>query len=196
MAKQTITADDVMALDDYLAVRRERRSAMAEVKRKRRLAVGPDMTFYFESRETILHQIHEMLAIEKGGPEQLADELDAYGPLVPQGRDLVATVMVEIPDEARRRATLATLGGFEETLTLTFAGHTVRAEAEQDVDRTTAEGKASSVQFVHFPMSDEQARQFRQPGCEVVVAVNHPAYRHMMIMPEEMRRVLAEDLAA
>jgi hypothetical protein len=194
MAKHAITADDVMALDDYLAVQRERRTTMAAVKRQRRLAVGPDMTFHFENTATLLHQVHEMLAIEKGGAAQLEDELRAYNPLVPQGRELVATVMVEIGDEARRRATLARLGGFEETLSLSFAGHTVSAQAEEDVDRTTAEGKASSVQFVHFAMTEEAASALKVTGCEIVVAVAHPAYRHMTVMPEEMRAALVQDL--
>ncbi len=134
-----------------------------------------------------------MLFIEKGGEAQIADELSAYNPLVPKGRELVATVMFEIDDPVRRAAFLAKLGGVEETAFLRLAGETIQGVPEADVDRTSAQGKASSVQFIHFPFSDEQAEAFRRPGAEVVVGFGHPQYGHMAVLPEAVRQALAED---
>src|SRR5690606_12633858 len=96
-------------------------------------------------------QIQEMLYIERGGDAQLTDELAAYNPLIPQGRELVATFMIEIEDEARRRRILAKLGGIEKTITLEIDGAAIQAVPEADQERTTATGKTSSVHFLHFP---------------------------------------------
>ncbi len=197
MALRTeITRDDIMPMADYEAVRKERRTAMAGVKRHRRMEVGPFATFYFESFETMLHQIHEMLFIERGGEEQIADELAAYNPLVPNGRELVATIMLEIDDRTRRQAALSRLGGIEETVVLSVAGDEIKGVAADDVDRTTADGKASAVQFVHFPFTDAQIAAFRAPGTQVVLGFRHQAYQHMAVMPEEVRAALGQDFAA
>ena len=111
--KRRITRADIIPLDEYTRTRRERRKAVTELKKKRRVEVGPFATFYFESYETMWHQIHEMLYIEKGGEQQISDELEAYNPLIPQGQELIATVMIEIEDPMRRARVLATLGGIE-----------------------------------------------------------------------------------
>ena len=91
MAKHEITRDDLMPMEDYAKGRADRRRAMSEIKRHRRLAVGPDATFYFECYDTMWHQVHEMLHIERGGVEQIKDELAAYNPLIPKGSELVAS---------------------------------------------------------------------------------------------------------
>ncbi len=195
MHKTEITRDDIMPLEAYLGIRREKRREVSGKKRNRRVAVGPYATFYFESYETMWFQVHEMLAIERGGEEQIADELEAYNPLVPKGRELVATVMFEIDDPVRRKAVLGKLGGVEETMTVTVDGEKIRARAEEDVDRTNAAGKASSVQFVHFDFTPEQIEKFRKPGTQVIVAIEHPHYGHMAIMPEEVREALSGDFA-
>jgi hypothetical protein len=140
-------------------------------------------------------QIHEMLFIEKGGDEQVADEISAYNPLIPKGRELVCTIMFEIDDEIRRHNFLSKLGGVEEKVFMRVGGEQIRGVSEADVDRTTADGKASSVQFVHFPFTDAQIAAFKQPGAEIVIGFDHPAYGHMAIMPETMRAALAEDFA-
>ena len=193
--KHEITRADIMALSDYTKVRAERRKSIAETKRNRRVRVGPYATFYFESFETMLHQVHEMLAIEKGGDEQLQDELAAYNPLVPKGTELVATVMFEIPDADERKTVLAKLGGVEETFVLDVAGERIKGAPEEDVDRTNAAGKASSVQFVHFPFTAEQIKRFKAPGARVAIAIEHPAYAHRTEMPEAVRNALAGDFA-
>ena len=188
-----ITPADIMPMDDYAAVRAERRKAMGEFKKNRRVAVGPDATFYFESYDTMFHQIHEMLFIEKGGDGQIADELSAYNPLIPNGRELVATLMFEIDEPVRRAAFLAGLGGVEETVSLAFEGETIEAVAEQDVDRTTAEGKASSIQFLHFPFTPGQIETFRAPGARITLGIGHAKYGHTAVLPDDVRSALAQD---
>jgi hypothetical protein len=191
---RAITRDDIISMEDFARLRADKRKALVPVKQKRRLPVGPDAMVYFESYETMWMQIHEMLFIEKGGEEQIEDELHAYNPLIPQGNELVATVMFEIDDPARRAAVLGRLGGVEETMSIEFDGEVIAGKAEEDVDRTTATGKASSVQFIHFPMTPAQAEKFKQPGTRVVVAINHKSYGHMAVMSEETRAELARDL--
>jgi hypothetical protein len=193
MAKRAITPADILPMADYAAERKALRADLVHKKKLRRIEIGPVATFYFESYETMWHQVHEMLHIEKGGEAQIADELSAYNTLIPQGQELVATVMFEIADEARRRAFLDRLGGVEHRMFLEIDGTRVRGQAEADVDRTTAAGKASSVQFVHFPLG-EAAAAFKRSGARVIVGIDHPAYSHMAVLPEEMRAALAEDL--
>ena len=191
--KREITRADIMALEDYKKARDERKRTVAELKKNRRVAVGPDATFYFESYDTMLHQVHEMLYIERGGDDQIADELAAYNPLVPNGWELVATLMFEIDEPDRRGKFLAGLGGVEETVSLSFAGQTVTARPEEDIDRTTVEGKASSVQFLHFPFTVEQVEKFRAPKTQVTLAIGHEKYRHRAVLLEDVRRALAQD---
>lgn len=188
-----ITEADILPLPDYIKVRAGRRTAMSALKKNRRLEVGPFATFYFESFDTMLHQMQEMLFIEKGGAEQIPDELAAYNPLIPNGHELTATVMIEIDDPLRRARVLASLGGIEHTMFIRFAGETVKGIAEDDQERTRADGKASSVQFVHFPFTADQIARFRASGTEVVVGFSHENYGHMAVMPETVRATLAKD---
>lgn len=189
-----ITRDDIMDMAQYATERKERRRAVTEAKKNRRVHVGPDATAYFENFDTMWHQIHEMLHIEQGGEEQIKDELSAYNPLIPKGRELVATLMFEIDDPVRRENFLAGLGGIEETVALEFDGELVKAEPEEDVDRTTADGKASSIQFLHFPFTDAQAEKFKTPDVSVVLSIGHEQYPHMTRLPEAVRAALAGDL--
>jgi len=188
-----ISPADILPMDAYAKIRAERRCLIAEAKANRRVAVGPDATFYFESHATMLHQIHEMLFVEKGGADQIAGEIAAYDPLVPKGANLSATFMIEIEDPVRRLATLMRLGGIEETVTLTFAGETVKAVAHDDAERTTEDGKTSSVHFFSFPFGAAQIAKFRKPGTEAVLAIRHPNYAHMAILSEATRAELAKD---
>lgn len=193
--KTEITRDDIMPMAEYANVRKERRSRMTDIKRNRRVHVGPDATFYFECYETMWHQIHEMLFIERGGDEQVADELSAYNPLIPNGSELVATLMFEIDDPVRRENFLAGLGGVEETVTISVGDETITAVAETDVDRTTADGKASSIQFLHFPFTPDQIAAFCEEGAKVTLGIGHPKYGHLAIMPEEVRKSLSGDFS-
>lgn len=191
--KREITREDILPLEDYTARRRELKRAVLEKKKHRRLDVGPVCSFYFESYDTMWLQVQEMLYIEKGGEEQLADELSAYNPLIPKGGELVATVMFEIDDEQRRKTFLAKLGGVEDTAFFQLGEEIVMGRPEEDVDRTNAAGKASSVQFIHFPFSAAQVEAFRRPGASVILGFKHAAYSHMTVLPEAVRSALAED---
>ncbi|MGB1005810.1 MAG: DUF3501 family protein [Thalassobaculaceae bacterium] len=189
-----LTRDDIMDMAAYGAIRMERRREIVADKKSRRVHVGPHATFYFENYWTMWLQVHEMLYIEKGGEAQIPDELSAYNPLIPKGRELIATVMFEIDDPAKRAAVLGQLGGVEETFFLSIDGAEVTATAETDVDRTSAEGKASSVQFVHFHLTDAQAAALKDGAGEVILGIKHPAYSHMTILPPATRTALAGDL--
>jgi len=194
MTKRQITSEDIMDLDAYLAIRKDKRREMSLIKKNRRVEVGPFATFYFESYETMWHQVHEMLAIEKGGAEQVPDELEAYNPLIPQGNELIATVMFEIDDRLRRKTVLSRMGGVEQNMYLEVNGERVSGQAEEDVDRTAADGKASSVQFVHFPLTPSQAVALKGKGARVIVGIDHQNYSHMAVMAEPTRDAVANDL--
>ena len=189
-----LTRDDIMDMAAYGAIRMERRREIVADKKNRRVHIGPHATFYFENYWTMWLQVHEMLYIEKGGEAQIPDELNAYNPLIPNGRELIATVMFEIDDPGQRAAILGQLGGVEETFFLSIDGAEVTATAETDVDRTSAEGKASSVQFVHFHLTDDQAAKLKGGAGEVILGIKHPAYSHMTILPPATRAALAGDL--
>ncbi|MFZ1414678.1 MAG: DUF3501 family protein [Defluviicoccus sp.] len=190
-----ITRADILPMPVYAKERAEQRRQMTELKRNRRLAVGPHVTFLFENFETMLHQIHEMLHIEKGGEAQIEDELAAYNPLIPDGRSLVATMLIEIEDPERRARLLASFGGIEETVGIGFDGDVVKAAPELDVERTTAEGKTSSVHFLKFFFTPAQIEVFRKPATRVVIGIRHPKYDHMAALPEAVRSELARDFA-
>ena len=191
--KTEITRDDVMDMAEYGAIRKERRRTLIEKKKLRRIAIGPDASAHFEDYDSMWLQVHEMLYIEKGGDEQLADELAAYNPLIPKGRELVCTVLFEVDDPDRRAQFLAGLGGIEKTMFIRVDGDEIVGTAEEDMDRTTAAGKASAVQFVHFPFTDAQVEAFRRRGAEIVVGFKHPAYGHMVKLSDETRAALAAD---
>jgi hypothetical protein len=193
MNLRKIDASAIVPLAEYSKQRGERRKRIADLKKDRRLEVGPFATFYFESYDTMLHQVHEMLFIEKGGAEQLPDELDAYNPLIPQGSELVATVMFEIDDPVRRARVLATLGGIEGRAFIRVGGETVRGVPEDDQERSREDGKASSVQFIRFPFTSAQAAAFKSGAGDVVVGFDHPGYGHMAVMPPAVRTALADD---
>ena len=194
--KREISRADILPLDVYARERAALRQNMIALKQTRRVHVGPFATFYFENYQTMWHQVHEMLYIEKGGEAQIADELRAYNPLVPKGDELVATVMLEIEEPVRRAQTLLRLGGIERHMFMTIGGDTIRAEAETDVERTKSDGKTSSVHFVRFRFAPAQIAKFRAANTQVVLGFDHPEYGHMAVLPEPTRAALAEDFAA
>ena len=176
--KREIQKEDIMPLDVYIKNRKEIRKNIVNFKKDRRIALGPYATFYFENYETMLAQVQEMLYIEKGGDEQLKDELIAYNPLIPNGKELTATLMFEIDNPVSRSAFLSKVGGIEEKVFIKIDGEFIKASPEKDVDRTSAEGKASSVQFIHFKFSDEQIQKFKSEGADVEIGINHKEYSH------------------
>ena len=176
--KRDIVKDDIMPLDVYTKNRKELRKSIVSFKKDRRIALGPYATFYFESYETMLAQVQEMLYIEKGGDEQLNDELTAYNPLIPNGNELTATLMFEIDNPVSRAAFLSKVGGIEEKIFIKIDGEIIKAIPEEDVDRTSAEGKASSVQFIHFKFNDEQIQKFKSNSSGVEIGIDHKEYSH------------------
>ena len=194
-AARRITRQDILPDAAFAPVRRERRAALLPVKRVRRVALGPICTLYFESFETMLFQVQEMLLTERGGEAQLADELAAYNPLIPQGRELVATAMFEIDEPVRREAALRSLGGVDQHFFLDVGGRRIAGVPESDTERTRDDGKTSSVHFIRFPFSDEDAAAFKQPGARVVAGCDHPNYGHLAVIGEASRAELAGDLA-
>jgi hypothetical protein len=176
--KRQIEKEDLMTADVYVENRKQIRKDLIEFKKNRRLALGPYATFYFESFETMVAQVQEMLHIEKGGDEQLKDELIAYNPLVPKGKELVATLMFEIDNPISRGAFLGKAGGIEEKIFMKIDNEEVKAIPEDDVDRTTAEGKASSVQFIHFKFNDDQIARFKLGSSNIELGINHKDYAH------------------
>jgi hypothetical protein len=193
--KTEITRADILPADVYGRERRALRADVVEMKKLRRVSVGPFATFYFENYRTMWHQVHEMLFIEKGGEGQIDDELSAYNPLIPKGSELVATVMLEIEDPVRRARALARLGGIERHIFVSVGGERIAARPEGEVERTKADGKTSSVHFVHFDFTPAQIARFRDTAHQIVVGIDHPEYSHMAVLSPAAREALARDFA-
>ncbi len=193
--KREIQKSDIMPLDAYIKDRKELRKNIVNFKKNRRVALGPYATFYFESYETMLAQVQEMLYIEKGGDEQLHDELIAYNPLIPNGKELTATLMFEIDNPISRAAFLGKVGGIEEMVFMKINGETVKAVPEEDVDRTSAEGKASSVQFIHFNFTDEQIQKFKSSDVNIELGMDHKEYSHTTKLSKENIASLTADFS-
>lgn len=193
MIKKQIHPTDILPNDEFVKIRNDYRKKIIEIKKNRRAPLGADVTFYFENYDTLLWQIQEMVYREKGGEKQILDELSAYNPLVPQGHELVATVMIEIDDPLRRNKTLHQLGHFEDHLVIRFASHQIKGQPETDTERTNEMGKTSSVHFIHWAFSKEQIEDFASPGCDVIIECTHPNYSQKALLPEATRQVLIKD---
>ena len=191
--KRLIQKEDIMPLDVYTKQRKELRKNIVEFKKDRRVPLGPYATFYFESYETMLAQVQEMLYIEKGGDEQLKDELSAYNPLVPNGKELTATLMFEIDNPVSRATFLGKVGGIEEKVYMKVDGDLIKAVPEEDVDRTSAEGKASSVQFIHFKFNDDQIEKFKSNISQIEIGIDHKEYSHSTKLHEQTVKSLLND---
>ena len=191
--KRTIQKEDIMSLEIYTSQRKEIRKKIVDFKKNRRVPLGPYATFYFESYETMLAQVQEMLYIEKGGDEQLKDELIAYNPLVPNGKELTATLMFEIDNPVSRAAFLGKVGGIEEKVYMKVDDELIKAVPEEDVDRTSAEGKASSVQFIHFKFNDDQIKKFKSGLSQIKLGIDHDEYSHTTKLNELTINSLVSD---
>jgi hypothetical protein len=191
--KKQIEKEDLLPSDVYAKSRKQIRKDLVEFKKNRRIALGPYATFYFESFETMVAQVQEMLHIEKGGDEQLKDELIAYNPLVPNGKELTATLMFEIDNPLSRGAFLGKVGGIEEKIFIKINDEIVKAVPEEDVDRTSAEGKASSVQFIHFKLNDDQISKFKSDSATIELGIDHKEYTHTTRLAENSVKSLCAD---
>jgi hypothetical protein len=194
-AERRIEPADLLPDSEFARIRKDRRAELLPIKRLRRIELGPVGTVYFECYETMLFQVQEMLLIEKGGAAQVPDELEAYNPLIPQGSELVATIMFEIDDEVRREATLARLGGVEDCFFIQIGADRIMGVPEGDIERTRDDGKASSVHFVRFPLTPDHVAKFRDPATAIAVGCSHERYSHQAGLSPATRAELSRDLA-
>jgi len=188
-----VTKDDLIPLEEYSRKRKTIRKEIVNYKKNRRVSLGPHANFYFESFKTMKAQIQEMLYIEKGGDEQLKDELAAYNPLVPKGNELVATLMFEIDNPVLRLDFLNKIGGIEKKTYIQVGTDKIIAVPEKDLDRTSSEGKASSVQFLHFNFSEQLIKNFKDIKNEIIIGIDHKIYNYMVKISEDTRNALIED---
>jgi len=191
---RNITAADILPLHRYEQVRAEKKREAIERKKLTRLSVGPHATVLFETWDSMWLQIHEMLRIEKGGEAQLADEIAAYGPMVPQGAELTATVLFEMDDPAKRAAFLRSIGGIESHIAIRVGDHVVKARPEGDVERTReSDGKASAVHFFHFNFPPEAVAAWTSGDGTAMLVIDHPNYGHAALFGGEARAFLAKE---
>jgi len=187
--------DDLFKLEDYATARADFRAKVLAHKRTRSVALGGHISLLFEDRLTVQYQIQEMLRVERifeAGAIQ--DELDAYNPLIPDGGNLKATMLIEYPDRDERVRRLAELRGVERLVRLEIGGHgSAVVHADEDLPRSN-DDKTSAVHFLRFELSAAQAQALRT-GASVALAVDHPAYTATTVLPEPTRRALAADLA-
>jgi hypothetical protein len=193
-SQRKIVPADILSDADYAAQRGALRKQTIAAKKNRRVEVGPFATFYFENYHSMWLQVQEMLRIEKGGAEQMRDEIEVYNPLIPQGQELIATLMLEIEDEKRRNAVLLTLGGIENTAFMEVNGERIQATPTDYEDRTTPDGKTSSVHWLRFALTPAQIAAFRR-GERTVLGIAHPHYGHMAILTAPVQEALAKDFA-
>ena len=197
--KRLLTPEDIIPTDVFCAQRNDFLNKLISVKKNRRIPIGPDATFYFENHLTLWWQVQEMLRVEKGGVEQLTDELSAYAPLLPKefpdgSMELVATFMIEIDDLELRFQTLSSLSGVERHIWMHINGTTIQAAPETDIDRTDENGKTSAVHFIRFRLKPEQIQQFHQQNQHIIIEITHPHYSHKTLLTENQREALTYDL--
>ena len=183
--QKKIDSSDLLDLTTYSKERKTIRKEVVAMKKNRRVELGPHSTFYFENFFTMKAQIQEMLYIEKGGDEQLRDELEAYNPLIPNGSELVATFMFEIDNPLTRKKVLSSLGDVENKTYIKVNGNKIFAVPENDVDRTDNSGKTSSVHFLHFKFEDHHVRDFKDMDCTVEIGTDHEQYLHISVLTNE-----------
>jgi hypothetical protein len=191
-----IQRDSLMTLEAYARARKDFRAKVMAHKRDRKVALGDHITLIFEDELTIRYQVQEMLRVERIFEEEgIQGELDAYNPLIPDGRNLKATMMIEYPDVEERKRALARLKGIEDRVWIQVEGcPKVYAIADEDLDRETAD-KTSSVHFLRFELTEEMAKALKY-GVGLAVGVDHPEYRaEVPAVPLNVRNSLARDLA-
>ncbi|MBA3564109.1 MAG: DUF3501 family protein [Gammaproteobacteria bacterium] len=186
---------DLMSLEEYARRRVEFRRRVLAHKKHRKLMIGSHAMLHFEDRLTIQYQVQEMLRVERIFEERgIRDELEAYNPLIPDGANLKATLMIEFPDADERKAALARLVGIEDLVWVQVDGHErVRAVADEDMERATAE-KTSSVHFLRFDLDIDMIASLKH-GAALAAGIDHDAYRHATgALPDAVRESLVGDL--
>ena len=188
-----ISINDIISNEDYESERKTRRLKVIEIKKYRRIDVGPVVSMYFENRETMIYQIQEMALTENIVKDDIHKEITAYNPLVPDGKELIATMMIEIDDPIRRKNFLSRLGGIEKKVKFFIGEIEINAEAEEDIDRTTADGKASSVHFLHFNFTKELIEKFKSPNVMIKIGIEHEHYGHIAMLNKSNIETLSMD---
>ena len=190
-----IQRSSLMTLEAYARERPQFRARVMAHKKNRTVSLGDHITLIFEDELTVRYQVQEMLRVERIFEAQgIEDELAAYNPLIPDGRNLKATMMLEFPDPDVRRKWLADLIGVEDKVWIEVAGHErVWAVADEDLEREN-EQKTSSVHFLRFELTDDMAQALRR-GTGLAIGVDHPCYTAKLEMPPAVRDALARDLA-
>ncbi len=192
--QHSITADDIMPIEQYEMIRADKRQEAILRKKLTRVSVGPNATAIFETWDSMWLQIQEMLRIEKGGAAQVPDEIAAYDPMVPKGSELTATILFEVPDPVRRDVFLRSIGGVEEKIAIHVGGEVIRARAEGDVERTrTSDGKASAVHFMHFDFTPSAIAAWKAGNGTAMLVIDHPNYGHAALISDETRRFLSQE---
>jgi hypothetical protein len=191
---EKLTLSDLYTLEAYARERPTFRARVLEHKRPRNVAVGPHVTLVFEDRLTIQYQIQEMLRVERVFESAgIQEELDAYNPLIPDGSNLKATMLIEFPDPAERARRLQQMHGVEHRVALRVGdGAPVTAIADEDMDRSNAD-KTSAVHFLRFELDASQVAQFKHGG-RIEFVIDHSAYSGVVIIDEATRAALAADL--
>ncbi len=192
-----IERDSLMSLEEYSRKRGEFRARVIAHKKERSLAVGPNVTLLFEDELTIRYQIQEMLRVERTFEEAgILDELEVYNPLVPDGQNWKATMLIEFPDETERRDWLGRLIGAEDRVWVRVEGfEPVFAIADEDLEREN-DDKTSSVHFLRFELGPQRVDAMKR-GAALAVGVDHDAYRATVDpVPEAIRTSLCGDLRA
>lgn len=191
---RTITASDIMPLDQYELIRADKKQEALARKRLTRLSVGPHATALFENWDSMWLQVQEMLRIEKGGAEQLVDELAAYDPMIPKGSELTMTLLFEIGDADRRDAFLRTIGGIEQHVAIQIGAHIIPARPEGDIVRTReSDNKASAVHFLHFDFPSAAIAAWQSGEGSAMLVIDHPAYGHAALINAESRSFLGRE---
>jgi Protein of unknown function (DUF3501) len=191
---RTLTAADLFSLEHYAQTRPAFRARVLEHKKLRNISVGPHTTWCFEDRLTVQYQIQEMLRTERiFEPEGIADELASYNPLIPDGANLKATLLIEYTDADERHRALVLLKGLERRCWLRVAGDKVFAIADEDLQREN-DTKTSAVHFLRFELSAQACAALKR-GALVELGVDHDAYRYQMTTSAATSRALAADLA-
>src|SRR5512143_1654493 len=189
-----LTPADLLSLEQYHRERPRLRAEVLAHKRNRQVAIGPNVTLYFEDRVTMRYQVQEMLRVERiFESAAIAEELDAYNPLITDGTNLKATMMLEYPDAEERRAALARLGGIEHAVHIEVGAFgRIFANADEDLPRTEAD-KTAAVHFVRFEL-DAAMRKALKAGAALKFGVDHAQYRHEVTVPAAVGAALAADL--
>ena len=193
MNARFIKKEDIISNEEYGKIRKHKREEMISFKKSRRIDIGPVISLYFESKDTMIYQIQEMSYVEQISREEIQLEIDSYNPLVPNGKELTATMMIEIDEPLRRKNFLSRLGGIEEKVSITLGDIRINALAETDLDRTTADGKASAVHFLHFPFNDELIKKFKDINNIIKIGIDHSAYGHLAIVSDDTRTSLVKE---